>query len=194
MALDTFSETSLLSITKKDGTDREFSAIIETFECSGGEKGFESVSMISGGRRKRFSPQEDLEVTIEGYALVAGTDTGALGLGFFDLMHTEDTSNPVSISVDHVHDEFRLVVMNTDSTSITAATAATTSGDKAIRMIFQNGHFTTVDSSFSDNVLKFSITFKCPPFDASNSANVTYESTDGTAAETLSALTGTYTS
>jgi len=90
-ALDTFSETSLLSITRKDGTDRDFSAIIESWSVSGGDKGFESIPTIAGGRLRKFSPQEDVEVKIEGYALEMGTDTGTTGLGWYDLMHTEDT-------------------------------------------------------------------------------------------------------
>jgi len=186
-ALDTFSETSLLSITRKDGTDRDFSAIIESWSVSGGEKGFESIPTISGGRLKKFSPQEDVEVKIEGYALEMGTDTGTTGLGWYDLMHTEDTSLPTSISVDRTREEFRIVLMNTDNSSQATATAVTVSLDKALKMTFQNGHFTNVETDFGDKVVKFSITFKCPAFNSSGSANVTYESTDGTADKVLPA-------
>ena len=192
-ALDTFSEVSLLSITRKDGTDRDFSAIIESWSVSGGEKGFESIPTISGGRLKKFTPQEDVEVTIEGYATELATDSGASGLGWFDLMHSEDTSQPISISVDRTHDEFRLVIMNTDNASQSAATAVTTTGDKAIKMSFQNGHFTNVETDFGDKVVKFSVTFKCPVFNSAGTANVTYESTDGTATKVIPA-SSSYTS
>lgn len=189
-ALDTFSETSLMSITRKGGTDREFSCLIETFDVSGGEKGFESVPMISGGRRKRFMPEEDTEITIEGYATEIGTDTGDLGKGFFDLKYGEDSDDlqPMLVSSNHNHDEFQVVILNTDNTSITAATEVTVDGDKALRMIFKNGHFTNVESSFSDNVLKFSITFKVPAFDALNVSNLIFESTDGETAKILTAV------
>lgn len=189
-ALDTFSETSLLSITRKDGDDREFSCLIETFEVSGGEKGFESIPTISGGRRKRFSPEEDTEITIEGYATEIGTDTGAVGKGFFDLKYGEDADSlqPMSISTDHSHDEFQIAILNTDNAALTAATSATVDGDKALRMLFKNGHFTNVESSFSDMVLKFSVTFKVTPFDALNASNIVLESTDGTALKVLDAV------
>jgi len=188
MVLDTFSETSLLSICRKGGTEASYQVLIESVETSGGEKGFDSIASIAGGRLKKFNPQEDFEVTIEGYALEVGTDSGTAGLGFYDLLHSQDTSQPLSVSVDRVRDEFRLVIMATDNTSQTSASAVTTSGDQAMRWTFQNGHFTNVEASFSDKVWKFTVTFKCPPFNKSGTANVTYESTDGTATKVLPAL------
>lgn len=189
-ALDTFSETSLMSISRKDGTAREFSCLIETFDVSGGEKGFESIPMISGGRRKKFMPEEDTEITIEGYATEVGTDTGTEGKGFFDLKYGEDADDiqPMLVSSSHNHDEFQIVILNTDNTALTAATDATLTTNKALRMIFNNGHFTNVESSFSDNVLKFSVTFKVPAFDASNNSNLILESTDGTTDKVLAAV------
>ena len=191
MVLDTFSETSLISITALDGTAMNFSAIIETIDISDGEKGYDSIATISGGRLKKFNPQEDVEVTIEGYAVEAGTDSGATGLGFYDLQNSQDTSQPISISVDRVRTEYQLAVMCTDNAAQTTAVATTTSTDKAMRWTFENGHFTKVDASFTDKVWKFSITFKCPPFNKSGTANYTYESTDGTADKVLPAVTYT---
>jgi len=188
MAIETFSETSLLSITRKDGTDNEFRTIIETIDISGGEKGFDSIATIGGGRLKKFTPQEDVEVTVEGYAVEAGTDDGAVGLGFYDLMHSQDTTQPLSISANLVRDEFRMAIMCTDSTTQTAATAVTISTDLAQRWVFQNGHFTNVTAAFTDGVWKFSLTFKCPPFNKAGTSNLTYESTDGTASKVLPAL------
>jgi hypothetical protein len=192
MAIDTFSEVALITITRQGGTDTSYAAIIESFKESGGAKDFESIATTSGGRLKKFNPQEDFEVTIEGYGLEIGTDTGTTGLGWYDLMHTEDTSQPMSISVDRTRDNFRLSIMVTDNASQTSATAVTVTGDKAMRKTYKNGHFTNVESDFGDKVMKFSITFKCPPFDSSGSANVTYESTDGTDAKVLPAIS-TYT-
>lgn len=181
MVTDTFSETSLLSITKKSGTDVNFKTIIETIDVSGGEKGFESIASIGGGRLKRFMPQADIEVTIEGYAVEVGTDSGTTGAGFFDIMHTADASQPLSVPVDHSRDEYQIVVLATDNTSQTSATAATSATDKAMRMVFKNGHFTNVTSSFTgDKVWKFTVNYKCPPFNKEGTANVTYESSDGT--------------
>jgi len=177
---DTFSELAYLSITKKGGSDVDFKTIIETIDTAGGAKDFNSIASIGGGRLKSFTPQEDIEVTIEGYAVEAGTDSGTTGKGFYDLMHTADTSQPLAISVDHARDEYQVAILLTDNTSQTNATAATSATDKAKRLVMKNGHFTQVNASFTDKVWKYTITFKCPPFQKDGTANITYESSDGT--------------
>jgi len=191
MVQDTWSEKTLLSIQKLDGTAINFEAIIETIDQSGGEKGFDSIASISGGRLKKFNPQEDMEVTLEGYAVEVATETGTAGKGFYDLMHSQETSQPLSISVDHERDEYMVCMMATDNSSQADAVSVTTSTDKAERWTFKNGHFTNVVASFTDKVWKFTITYKCPPFNKSAASNVTYESTDGTAAKILPAVTYT---
>ena len=179
MAYDTFGEGSTyVSITKKDGSNMDFKAIVETVDVSGGAKDFEGIATIAGGRLKKQNPQEDIEVTLEGYAVEVGS-TSTTGNGFYDLMYTQDTSQPLSVSTDHTHSEYQLVVLATDNTSQTNATSATSSGDDAMRWVFKNGHFTKVDASFTDGVWKFTINFKVTPFDKSRNANVTFESTDG---------------
>ena len=189
MVQDTWSEKTLLTIQKKAGTAMSFEALIESVEEGGGEKGFDSMAMISGARRKKFNPQEDIEITLEGYAVEAGTPSGSTGNGFYDLMHSQDTSEPQSIAVDHTRDEYMIAVMATDNSSQADAVSVTTDGDLAQRWVYKNGHITNVTASFSDKVWKFSITYKCPPYDSSATANVTYESTDGTASATLPVVT-----
>ena len=87
------------------------------------------------------------------------------------------SSSVATISADHNFDEYQMVILATDNTSQTTATAATTSGDNAMRWKYQNGHFTKVDASFTDGVWKFSITFKVTPFNKSGTSNCTFEST-----------------
>ena len=188
MAINTFSEGSTyLSICKQGGSFVDFKAIIETVDVPGSEKGMEGIPTIAGGRLKKFAPQEDQEVTLEGYAIEVGSD-GTTGNGFYDLMGTVDTSQPLSISNDHTHDDFELVVLATDNTSQTTATAATTDGDKAMRWDFKGGNFTKVDASFTDGVWKFTITYKIPAFDKAASSTSTVESTDGTSSAILAAI------
>lgn len=187
---DTFSEVSLLTIQKKDGSARNYETIIETIDISGGEKGFDSIATIKGGRLKKFNPQEDIEVTIEGYAVEVGTSGGsATGTGFYDTLHSVDTSQPMSIPVDLVRDETMVAIMATDNLSQASAVGSTSSSDKCERWVFKNGHVTNVTASFTDKVWKFTLNYKVPPFDKSGSANVTYESSDGNGA--LSAVTYT---
>ena len=140
---DTFGEGStLLSITKKGGSDINFNAVIETVDIPGGEKGVDSIPTIRGGRLKKPMPEEDTEITLEGYAIEVGTQSGTTGNGFYDLMGSmTTTSNVGTISADHNFDEYQMVILATDNTSQSTATGATTSGDNAMRWTYKNGHF-----------------------------------------------------
>ncbi len=188
---DVFGEGStLISITKKDGSDINFNTIVETIDISGGSKDVTSMPTVRGGRLKQPTPQEDTEITIEGYAVEVGTDTGTTGNGFYDLMGSgSTTSNVLTVNSDHNFDEYQLVILATDNTSQTTATATTTNGDNAMRWTYKNGHFTKLDASFTDNVWKFTLTFKVPPFDKSGNSNYTYESTQDGQLSEVSAYT-----
>ena len=184
--MDTFSEGSTyLSIRQSGGSWVNFKTIIETIDIPDGEKGFDSMASISGGRLKKHNPQEDVEVTLEGYAIEVGD-----GNGFYDLVQagTADTTQPLSFNPDHNHTEFDMVILATDNNQQGSADLVTTTGDKAMRWHMVNGHFTKCDASFTDNVWKFTIAFKVTPFNRVGSANITYESTDGEAGDVLPAI------
>jgi hypothetical protein len=179
--VDTFGEAStLIGICKKDGSVINFNAIIETVDISGGEKGVDSTATTRGGRLKMFKPEEDSEITLEGYAVEVGSES-TTGNGFYDLMGTLDTSQPLSISSDHSFNEYQLTICATDDTTLTSATGQTAADKSAMRWNYKNGHFTKLDASFTDGVWKFTLTFKVTPFNKTGTANCTYESTDGDA-------------
>jgi len=189
-APDTWSETAYVAICKKGGSDMEFRTITETVDVDLGDKDFDVIATLAGGRLVKFNPQEPTSITLEAYPVEAGTDTGNTGKGFFDLMNSSDNSQPLSIAVDRNRDQYRVVILWTDDTSVTSATASVAEGQTGLRIIAQNGYFTSVKPSFTDGILKFTVTFKCPPFDKDGNANITMESTDGTAAlEAVSSYT-----
>ena len=183
---DAWTETFLVTIMKKGGSAKEFRALLTTYDMSGGDKDFSSIANAKGGRIKNFSVQTDYEVTMEGYATQAGNDEG-----FFDLQNsqTADTSQPLSFSVDHSRDLFLLSIMHTTNTSATSAVTESTQDERAARDTFKNGHFTSVNQSFTDGICKFSLKFKAAPFNKTATANVTFESTDGSATSTLPEVT-----
>lgn len=187
---DTLSDNTkkLITFTKKGGSDVDYQVLIETVDQSGGARDFDQIATMGAGRLKNHRPQEAFEITFEGYAVEVGTDSGTTGKGFYDLMYTADTSQPLSISLDHTREEWRVAVMATDNFSQTSAADVTTTGDKADRWVFENGHFTNVVFTDTDKLIKFTITYKVTPFDKDSSSNITFESTDGTATKILPAL------
>jgi len=182
--VDSWSEIGLCSISAQGGTETEFKTLIETVNVEFGEKGFDAIATIAGGRIVKFNPQEDTTITLEAYPVEAGTDSGAVGKGFFDFLHTADATQPVTIPVDHTRTKYRMTLLWTDAISPTIATEVLTSAvvaESGLRIVAAEGFFVKADPDFTDGVLKWNIEFKIPAFDKSASANVKVESTDGTA-------------
>ena len=184
---DAWTERFLLTIQKKGGSATNYYVHLTTYDITGGDKDFTQIANGKGGRIKNFSPQTEIEVTMEGYATQVGNTEG-----FFDLVHstTADTSQPLSFPTDHSRDLFLLAVMHTTGTTI-SATAVTVAGDRALRDAFKNGHFVGLTQSFTDGIVKFTLKYKVTPFAKDASSNITYESTDGSASNILPAITYT---
>jgi len=178
-APDAWDETFLITIQKKGGSALEFPAVITTYDVTGGEKPFSTLANGKGGRIKKFETQTDYEVVLEAYTLEHGTSTGSEGLGFTDLMNSVDTTQPISVSPDHTRDQYMLAIAHTTSTSATSAVAASAVGDRIVRDIFKNGHFVSVNTSFTDGIRKLTVRFKAAPFSKDASANVIMDSSDG---------------
>ena len=183
---DTWSETALVAIAAASGSDNSYQAITETIDIDIGDKDFDVISTLSGGRLVKFTPQEPITITLEAYPVETGTPSGTTGLGFFDLMNTADASEPQIIPLDRTRTKYRLAILWTDSTSVTYATEQVGMPSSALRVAAADGYFTSVKPSYTDGLLKFTVTFKVPPFDSTGTANVSIMSTDGTA--TLTAM------
>jgi hypothetical protein len=188
---DTWSEVAKVAIAAQAGSDIHFDSLTETVDIDMGDKDFDVISTLSGGRMVKFTPQEPTTITLEAYPVQAGTSgTTGTGTGFYDLMNTQDTSQPVVVSADRVRNKYRIAVMWTnDVTSTTYAESQVVSPTYAmLRVVAADGYFTSVKPSFTDGVLKFTIVYKVPPFDKSGVANIKIESLDGSATATLTAL------
>ncbi len=190
--VDTYSETAEVAIASQGGSDVQFKTITETVDIDIGDKDFDVIATLAGGRLVKFNPQEPTTITLEAYPVDAGTATGTTGQGFFDLMNTADSSQPLLISVDRTRSKYRVAIMWTDA-SVSAEGTVSTPANTALRISAADGYFTSVKPSFTDGLLKFTVTYKVPPFDKSAVANVQIESVSGSTLATMSAL-GSYTS
>ncbi len=187
-APDTWSETALVSISKASDSELDFYSITDTIDINFGEKNFDVVSTMKGGRLVKFNPQDPTEITLELYPVEAGTDTGSAGKGVFDILWPgikNDTSQPISVSSSRVRQKLRLSILWTDDTTVTSAISAINLNQTGLRVIVQNAFCTSANLSYTDKVAKVTATFKAPPFDKSGNANITIQSTDGTATMTM---------
>ena len=105
-AFDMFSEIALVSIAIQGSSDVRFESKIDTIDIDMGEKGFDSIINVAGGRLVKFTPMEDTMVTFEAYPKEAGG-----GEGFWDLFNAADTSEPQQIDVDHTRKKVRITLL-----------------------------------------------------------------------------------
>ena len=188
-----WSETCLIGTTAVGGTSNmAYQAITETVDIDIGDKDFDVIATLAGGRLVKFTPQEPTTVTFEAYDLEAGTDSGSTGNGHFGMVNTEGTADPLDIDVDRTRTKHRVAIMWTDKTAATVAEEEIGTNYNALRFVAANGYYTSVKPSFTDGVLKFTVTYKVPPFNSSGTANIAIQSTTVTGA-TLTAL-NSYTS
>jgi len=192
---DTWSEVAKICIAAQSGVDVPFEAITETVDIDIGDKDFDVISTLSGGRLVKFSPQEPTTITLEAYPVAAGTEglaSATAGTGFFDLMNTLDNTQPIVVLADRTRTKYRMCIMWTDA-NVDAEAQVIAPTNFATRVVAADGYFTSVKPSFTDGVLKFTVTFKVPPFDSSGTAYVKVESVGGATTATLTAL-ASYTS
>lgn len=192
---DTWSEIAKVCIAAQSGTEVEFQAITETVDIDIGDKDFDIINTLAGGRLVKFTPQEPTTITLEAYPVVAGTagfTTAATGTGFFDLISTVDTAEPLVYTVDRTRTKYRIAIMWTDA-SVTAAGQVVAPTNYALRVVAADVYFTSVKPSFTDGLLKFTVTCKVPTFNKSGTGLVKVESVGGSATATLTAL-ASYTS
>jgi len=182
----TWSELCKVGICAESGTEVEFQAITETVDIDIGDKDFDAIATMGGARVVKFTPEEPITITLEAYPTEAGTATGTSGKGFFDLMNTADASQPIQISADRSRNPYRLVILWTDDSNNPTPSGSILKGKSALRIVAAGGKFSGVKPSFTDGVLKFTVTYKVKPFDSSGNANFKMESVDTT--EPLDAL------
>jgi len=171
------------------GTDIPFQAITETIDIDQGDKDFDPIAILNGGRIEKITPEGPTEVTLEAYPLYTGnSDISAAtsGTGFFDLLHAEDTSGPFVIPVTRARSRYRLAIMWTSDTTLTNANAAVGSTVRGARWVGADGFIISARASFTDGILKWTVKFKVSPFDNYGSANVAWMDNRGTS--TLTAI------
>ena len=179
-----WSETCLIGVTAKDGSEVQFAALIETVDIDMGDKDVEVIANLKGGRVIKKVPQAETTITFEGYPI--GIDASA-GTGFSELFNDlagATTIEPLTIDASLVRTLYRVAILWSTGTETTAG-AATTASNSAYRFAAANCYMTSYKPSFTDGILKATISFKVAPFNRLGIAQIREESTEGTTALTV---------
>lgn len=165
-------EVALVSIMKKGGTKYEFAALTETVDISEGDYPGESVGVVSGGGIWKQTRQEDGEITLEIYPVSLGTAADNTGLFQHFAGGTWDASEPMTTDITYPmsgifypRDRFLVAIMWTNDTTQDSAIdidATGTSAKVALRFYAKECRITSHKSSFTDGILKTTVTFKFP--------------------------------
>ena len=83
--------------------------------------------------------------------------------------------SPYRVLNSRTRDKYRIVVLWTDKTA-TLASEAIANTFNALRIGYADGYITSVKTAFTDNIVKFTITYKVTAFSKSASSNVMMES------------------
>jgi hypothetical protein len=188
---DAWLETCLISITAIGGNDQYYAGITENIDMDLGEKDIEQIVLTNGGRVCRWVPEGLSAVTMDMYPLEAGTTAttaAAAGTGVFDLLHAKDSSAPIRVVNTRARTKYRVLILWTNDTSITSAAATTSANKSALRVGLADGFFTSTKVSFTDGIVKFTVTYKTTAYDKSAASNVMMESCAGGAADVLPAI------
>ena len=188
-------ELALVSISPVSGSDIEFAAITETIEINEGDYPWESIPTLAGGRIGKQSPQEDGEITLEIYPIELDA---ASGVGLFQQWSggDQDASEPLATDltwaagINRNRTRFRVAVLWTNDTAAATGFGATAASTDALRFFATDCRIISHKTSFTDGVVKTTVTFKYPAMNKAGTAKIgAWQSGDNTALVTLGSYT-----
>lgn len=172
-----FSEVALVEVYAKGGTAYQFASIIEEIGPTQGDKDGEGIALVNGGRIWKRTPEGDFEVTLKIYPLDTDqTASSDLAQGFQNTDSNWDASEPFADTNSRNREDFRVVILWTDDTSVSTASATTSSGSASRRITFKQAYMTSYKDMFDDKIVSAEVTFKGPAFNKSGTGNVIRES------------------
>lgn len=175
-----------------DGTTAvNLQVLTETIDIDLGEKDLDVINLLNLGQIPKFGGVGLTTVTFEGYALQAGTAAAGDATGFWDLFAQKpimDASDPLTNAITNDVTRYRVSILWSNDGTATAGTSAVTSGAtfQGRRFIIADCFCVSCKDSFTDGVLKTTLSFKGPAFNKSAVARIKWESV---ALATVAALT-----
>ena len=179
--ISAWSETALITVTRLDGTATQFAARIEDIDIDIGDKDIEFITNLKGGRNTKKVPQGETSITFTGYPYgIAQADVVSGFAQFFHGAVTYDITEPQIVNASRIREQYQIAVMWTDDTDVATALGTTATGKAAERFIMANCYMTGYKLSYTDQILKATLTFKAAPFNKEGIAQLREESTEGT--------------
>jgi len=185
--VDAWTEWGLLAIAPKGGSYIEYNGRVDrdSVEITQGAKDFDIIHLLNGGTIEKPTPEGEYVISFDAYFIDLDTSDDS---GILQLFHTTkanwDTTGPLEVTNSRNRDQFRVVVLFTEDTTITAANSAVTN-KAAFRFILSNARFVEATPvSFGDGILKVTCKFKAAPYTRTGAGNFQIQS--ATSSDSLS--------
>lgn len=134
-------------------------------------KNFTTLGVAAGDRVINTTDNTWANVTAVDSATVLSISSDIMASGEDYIL----TDSPYRITNSHSRTKYRLLVLWTDKAA-TKAGEAIANTYNALRVGFAEGFFISTKPSFTDGILKFTVTYKVVPYDKTGSSNVMMES------------------
>ena len=187
--------SALIAISAWGGSDVQFAAATPTIDIDMGEKDFDTISNVRGGKIKKRMPEGDTIITFEGYPVNLDTTSTDVLQRFFTKFASWDVSQPLVADNELLtHNDFRVIILWTQDTTVTTAQGLVPITSEALRFVAKKCELISVKPSFTDNELKWTFKFKVAahsktatsggPFETgggNDQSNLRWQSGDGAA-------------
>ena len=195
---DAWQRHALITV-EDDDTAVQIQALTETIDIDIGERDLDKIDLLNLGQIPKHGSIGLTTVTFEGYSLQAGTAAAGTATGFWDLFAQKpamvgtdaSAADPLTNAITNDVTRYRVSILWTNDGAATAGTSAVTSGAtyQGKRFIIADCFCTACKESFTDGVLKTTLTFKGVAFNKSASARIKIESVALATSVALSAPT-----
>lgn len=182
---DAWQRQCLIEVTSDSTHIVRLHSMTETVDIDMGERELDKIDLLNLGQIPKHGAIGITTITFEGYPIEAATETTSTGDGFFDLFASAPLASgtqPADVDMSNTLTRYRVAVLWTNDADCDDASDDVDSADKGMRFVMADCFCTSCKTSFTDGVLKQTLTFKGLCFDKSAATNIKMESCDATAA------------
>lgn len=179
------SDRTLVSVSKRSGSDEGIETSVKRIKFAGFEEEFEEEQLLHKATASFSKGRKKGTVEIEG--LMKFTDSVVFDEFFMGDGTTTDGVTTITSAADSQF--IRVAVLVTDDATPTIADDAVTAGNEAVRWCWADAKNSKFDSELeAGNVMRFTLTFEVSATDDSSNANFKKEKLVNTSSGGLGAL------
>ncbi len=133
---------------------------------------FSSLGVAAGDKIRNTTDNTETYVTAVDSATVLSINEDIMVSGEDYVL----TDSPYRVVNTRTRNKYRVLALWTDKTTVVRASEVIANTLNALRIGMAGGYITSVKPSFTDDILKYTVMYKCAAFDKTGASNVMVES------------------